>query len=144
LTAHLGDLHATGALVVSAGDYNIVPKDLDIYPTKSWDRGDRRRRQLSAGHTLRRPSDDLADFYLEAEHVVQRDTFRGFGITAADRLKHKGLFLHDLIEPRHQRREAPHRDVKNPKREIVVVVERVEEVRILGTQPMTAAAFWLR
>ena len=38
LTAHAGDLYATGAPVVLAGDYNVVPTDLDIYPTKSWDR----------------------------------------------------------------------------------------------------------
>src|SRR3984957_4323609 len=38
LTAHAGELHATGAPVVLAGDYNVVPTDLDIYPTKSWDR----------------------------------------------------------------------------------------------------------
>ena len=114
-----------------AGDYNVAPTDLDIYPTNSWDRGDRRRRQLPPVRTLRGPSDDLADFYLEAEHVVQRDTFSGFGIATADRLKHKSLFLHYLIEPRHQCRESPHRDVKDSKREIVVVVERIEEVRIL-------------
>ena len=38
LAAHAGDLHSTGAPVVLAGDYNVVPTDLDIYPTKSWDR----------------------------------------------------------------------------------------------------------
>ena len=38
LSAHAGDLYATGAPVVLAGDYNVVPTDLDIYPTKSWDR----------------------------------------------------------------------------------------------------------
>ena len=43
--------------------------------------------------------------------MVQRDTFRGFGIATADRLKHESLFLDYLIEPWHQRREAPHRDV---------------------------------
>jgi hypothetical protein len=37
LTAHAADLHASGAPVVLAGDYNVVPADLDIYPTKSWD-----------------------------------------------------------------------------------------------------------
>lgn len=67
-------------------------------------------------------SDDLADFLLEAEHVVRRDMFGGLGITAADRLKHESLFLRYLIEPRHQRRESPHRNVKDPKREVVVVV----------------------
>jgi exodeoxyribonuclease-3 len=38
LNAHAAELYATGAPVVLAGDYNIVPTDLDIYPTKSWDR----------------------------------------------------------------------------------------------------------
>jgi exodeoxyribonuclease-3 len=38
LNAHAAELYATAAPVVLAGDYNIVPTDLDIYPTKSWDR----------------------------------------------------------------------------------------------------------
>ena len=38
LNAHTAELYATGAPVVLAGDYNIVPTDLDIYPTKSWGR----------------------------------------------------------------------------------------------------------
>jgi len=38
LAAHAADLYASGAPVVLAGDYNVVPTDLDIYPTKSWDR----------------------------------------------------------------------------------------------------------
>ena len=37
LNAHAGELYAAGAPVVLAGDYNVVPTDLDIYPTKSWD-----------------------------------------------------------------------------------------------------------
>jgi exodeoxyribonuclease III len=37
LNAHAAELYATGAPVVLAGDYNVVPTDLDIYPTKSWD-----------------------------------------------------------------------------------------------------------
>jgi exodeoxyribonuclease III len=36
LAAHAADLCATGAPVVLAGDYNVVPTDRDIYPTKSW------------------------------------------------------------------------------------------------------------
>jgi exodeoxyribonuclease III len=36
LAAHAADLHATDAPVVLAGDYNVVPTDQDIYPTKSW------------------------------------------------------------------------------------------------------------
>jgi exodeoxyribonuclease-3 len=38
LNAQAAELYATGAPVVLAGDYNVVPTDLDIYPTKSWDR----------------------------------------------------------------------------------------------------------
>jgi exodeoxyribonuclease III len=38
LNAHAAELYATGAPVVLAGDCNVVPTDLDIYPTKSWDR----------------------------------------------------------------------------------------------------------
>ena len=38
LNSHAAELYATGAPVVLAGDYNVVPTDLDIYPTKSWDR----------------------------------------------------------------------------------------------------------
>ena len=38
MTAHAADLCASGAPVLLAGDYNVVPTDLDIYPTKSWDR----------------------------------------------------------------------------------------------------------
>jgi exodeoxyribonuclease-3 len=38
LAAHAAELYASGAPVVLAGDYNVVPTDLDIYRTKSWDR----------------------------------------------------------------------------------------------------------
>jgi exodeoxyribonuclease III len=37
LAAHTTELYATGAPVVLAGDYNVVPTAHDIYPTKSWD-----------------------------------------------------------------------------------------------------------
>jgi exodeoxyribonuclease-3 len=38
VVAHAGELYAIGTPVVLAGDYNVVPTDLDIYLTKSWDR----------------------------------------------------------------------------------------------------------
>jgi hypothetical protein len=38
LNAHAAELYATGAPVVLTGDYNVVPTDLDIYSTNSWDR----------------------------------------------------------------------------------------------------------
>jgi exodeoxyribonuclease III len=38
LSAHAAELYATGAPVVLAGDYKVVPTEFDIYPTKSWDR----------------------------------------------------------------------------------------------------------
>jgi len=36
LLAHAAELYATGVPVVLAGDYNVVPTDSDIYPTKSY------------------------------------------------------------------------------------------------------------
>jgi exodeoxyribonuclease-3 len=36
LAAHAAELLATGVPVVLAGDYNVVPTERDIYPTKSW------------------------------------------------------------------------------------------------------------
>lgn len=36
LIAHARELLATGAPVVLAGDYNVVPTDADIYNTRSW------------------------------------------------------------------------------------------------------------
>ena len=37
LSGHAAKLHASGLPVVLAGDYNVIPTDLDIYPTKSYD-----------------------------------------------------------------------------------------------------------
>jgi exodeoxyribonuclease III len=37
LRRHATSLRKTGAPVVLAGDFNVAPSDLDIYPTKSWD-----------------------------------------------------------------------------------------------------------
>jgi exodeoxyribonuclease-3 len=36
LIAHAAELYASGLPVVLAGDYNVVPTDADIYPSKSW------------------------------------------------------------------------------------------------------------
>lgn len=36
LIRHAGFLKKTGAPVALIGDYNVVPTDFDIYPTKSW------------------------------------------------------------------------------------------------------------
>jgi exodeoxyribonuclease III len=36
LASHAATLHASGAPVVLAGDFNVVPTERDIYPTKSW------------------------------------------------------------------------------------------------------------
>jgi exodeoxyribonuclease-3 len=36
LIAHAAALLAAGVPVILAGDYNVVPTDRDIYPTKSW------------------------------------------------------------------------------------------------------------
>jgi exodeoxyribonuclease-3 len=37
LIAHAAELYAAAVPAVLAGDYNVVPTDRDIYPTKSWD-----------------------------------------------------------------------------------------------------------
>jgi exodeoxyribonuclease III len=37
LIRHAATLYDTNAPVVLAGDFNVVPTELDIYPTKSWD-----------------------------------------------------------------------------------------------------------
>jgi exodeoxyribonuclease-3 len=36
LIAHTATLQASGVPVVLAGDFNVVPTDADIYPSKSW------------------------------------------------------------------------------------------------------------
>jgi exodeoxyribonuclease III len=36
LIAHAAELYGLGVPAVLAGDYNVVPTDRDIYPTKSW------------------------------------------------------------------------------------------------------------
>ncbi len=36
LSAHAAELLAAGVPVILAGDYNVVPTEQDIYPTKSW------------------------------------------------------------------------------------------------------------
>jgi exodeoxyribonuclease-3 len=36
LITHAAELRATGLPVVLAGDYNVVPTDADIYPSRSW------------------------------------------------------------------------------------------------------------
>ena len=38
LRKHAARLRASGAPVVLAGDFNVAPTELDIYPTRSWDR----------------------------------------------------------------------------------------------------------
>ena len=38
LARHAKSLQKSGAPVVLAGDYNVVPTPFDIYPTKSWDK----------------------------------------------------------------------------------------------------------
>ena len=37
LIRHAAELHATGLPVVLAGDYNIAPEPVDVYPTRSYD-----------------------------------------------------------------------------------------------------------
>lgn len=37
LARHAAALKRSGAPVILAGDYNVAPSEIDIYPTKSWD-----------------------------------------------------------------------------------------------------------
>lgn len=37
LRRHAASLHRSGAPIVLAGDFNVAPTDIDIYPTRSWD-----------------------------------------------------------------------------------------------------------
>jgi exodeoxyribonuclease III len=37
LAAHAGKLLKSGAPIILAGDFNVAPTEIDIYPTKSWD-----------------------------------------------------------------------------------------------------------
>lgn len=37
LIAHAAELYGAGVPVVLAGDFNVVPTDADIYPSRSWD-----------------------------------------------------------------------------------------------------------
>jgi exodeoxyribonuclease III len=37
LTAHARKLLKSGAPIILAGDFNVAPTEIDIYPTKSWD-----------------------------------------------------------------------------------------------------------
>jgi exodeoxyribonuclease-3 len=37
LAAHAGKLRKAGVPVVIAGDFNVAPPEINIYPTKSWD-----------------------------------------------------------------------------------------------------------
>jgi exodeoxyribonuclease III len=50
LNAHAAELYASGAPVVLAGDYNVVPTDLDIYSTRSWDRNALLQPESRAAH----------------------------------------------------------------------------------------------
>jgi exodeoxyribonuclease-3 len=75
LIAHAAALFATDAPVVIAGDFNVVPTDFDIYPTKSWStdalvRPESRacfRRLLEQGWTdaipARHPSEPMFTFW---------------------------------------------------------------------------------
>ena len=108
LIEHAAGLLATGLPVVLAGDYNVVPTDADIYPTKSWARDallqpESRaafRRLLDQGWTdaLRRihPAGPLYTFWdykrdrwardagLQLDHILLSPNLAG-------RLKHAGV-----------------------------------------------------
>lgn len=75
LIAHAAELYATGLPIVLAGDYNVVPTNADIYPSKSWTRNalvqpqprDAFRRLLDQGWTdairARHPTGPIHTFW---------------------------------------------------------------------------------
>jgi exodeoxyribonuclease-3 len=85
LIAHAAELHAAGVPAVLAGDYNVVPTDFDIYPTKSWSNDallqpESRaafRRLLEQGWTdairTLHPSDPMYTFWHYMRYRWQRD-----------------------------------------------------------------------
>jgi exodeoxyribonuclease-3 len=85
LIAHAAELYASGLPVVLAGDYNVVPTDEDIYPTKSYadnallqpESREAYRRLLAQGWTdaLRRrhPAERVYTFWDYKRERWQRD-----------------------------------------------------------------------
>ena len=85
LIAHAAELHASGAPVALAGDFNVVPTERDIYKTKSWDRDallqpESRasyRRLLAQGWTdavrALRPDEPMYTFWDYKFHRWERD-----------------------------------------------------------------------
>jgi exodeoxyribonuclease III len=102
LIAHAASLNATGAPVVLAGDYNVVPTDADIYATRSWKKDallqpqprDAYRRLLAQGWTdaLRalHPAAPIYTFWDYKRQRWQRD--------AGLRIDH--LLLNETLRPR--------------------------------------------
>ena len=85
LIAHAAELHASGAPVALAGDFNVVPTERDIYKTKSWDRDallqpesrESYRRLLAQGWTdavrALRPDEPMYTFWDYKFHRWERD-----------------------------------------------------------------------
>ena len=85
LIAHAAELHASGAPVALAGDFNVVATERDIYKTKSWDRDallqpESRasyRRLLAQGWTdavrALRPDEPMYTFWDYKFHRWERD-----------------------------------------------------------------------
>ncbi|HEY4042851.1 MAG TPA: exodeoxyribonuclease III [Rhodopila sp.] len=71
LKAHAAELYATGLPVILAGDFNVVPTDADIYPTKSWAKDARLqpesraafRQLLEQAIRARHPTDPIYTFW---------------------------------------------------------------------------------
>ena len=77
LSAHTAELYATGAPLALAGDSNVVPTDLDIYPTKSWDRNALLQPQSRAANQRL-----LAQGWIDATRaLIPKNRCTGFRIT---------------------------------------------------------------
>ena len=104
LTAHAETLLATGAPVVLAGDYNVMPTDLDVYKPERWlDDALFRPEVRDAFHRLAAQgwTDALRTLHPEAAIYTFWDYFRNaFGRDAGLRIDH--LLLSPALAPRLQ------------------------------------------
>ena len=102
LIAHAGELIGAGLPVVLAGDFNVVPTDLDIYPTRSWDKDALLQPQTRAafGRLLEQGwTDALRALHPQARLYTFWDYKRGrWGRDAGLRLDH--LLLSPALAPR--------------------------------------------
>jgi exodeoxyribonuclease-3 len=108
LTQHAGDLLASGAPVVLAGDYNVMPTDLDVYKPERWQNDalfkpevrEAFRKLMAQGWT-----DSLRHLHPDERIFTFWDYFRNaFGRDAGLRIDH--LLLSPSLAPRLRKAEV--------------------------------------